>query len=89
MQSTSSTGDGERGADYADKDLPGGAVDPGPGAYTNQQTPGEARGEDPDLRGHDDAGEYTDSDHVNEGRPAPVQGGYTSTDETTATADDE
>ena len=68
------------GADYADKDLPGWAVDPGPGAYTDQQTPPEARGEEPDPRGSGDTGEYTDSAGDDRGRAAPAEGSFTSKD---------
>ena len=64
--------------DYPDSDR--GDVEAGEGTYTNQETPQEKRGEEPDLRGPGDRGEYVDSDHVAENRPQPAQGGYTSTD---------
>jgi hypothetical protein len=64
--------------DYPDSDL--GDVEAGEGGYTDQETPEEKRGEDLDLRGPGDRGEYTDSDHVAEHRPTPPQGGYTSRD---------
>ncbi len=64
--------------DYPDSDR--GDVEAGEGTYTDQETPEEKRGEEPDLRGPGDRREYTDSDHVDEHRPAPAQGGYTSKD---------
>jgi hypothetical protein len=66
--------------DYPDKDLPEGDVESGEGSYTDQETPEEKRGEEPDLRGPDDRGEYTDSDPVPGHRPDAPQGGYTSKD---------
>ena len=66
--------------DYPDRDLPEGDVEVGEGTYTDQETPQEKRGEEPDLRGPGDRGEYTDADHVEEHRPPPTQGGYTSKD---------
>ena len=68
------------GGDYPDKDVPGGDLEVGEGTFTDQETPQEKRGESPDLRGPGDRGEYTDSDHIEEHRPAPAQGGYTSKD---------
>ena len=66
--------------DYPDSDL--GDVEAGEGTYTDQETSAEKRGEDRDVRGPDDRGEYTDSAHVNEHRPEPATGGYTRTDRT-------
>ena len=82
---TSSPNDPTTG-DYPDSDL--GDVEAGEGTYTDQETPEEKRGEDPDLRGPGDRGEYTDSAHVNENRPEPATGGYTSKDESRSGTDD-
>lgn len=72
--------------DYPDRDMPAGDVEPTPeGSYTDQETPREARGEDPDLRGPEDDGEYTDRDVVQEHRAPPAPGGgYTSKDSGTS-----
>ena len=83
-----STTAGDNGADYADKDLPGGDVDPGEGTYTDQETPQEERGEEPDPRGPGDRGGFTDSDHVAEHRARPAAGGYTSKDTSKGTSKD-
>ena len=72
--------------DYPDSDL--GDVEVGEGTYTDQETPEEKRGEEPDLRGPGDRGEYTDSEHVAERRPSPPQGGYTSKDNDSTSNDD-
>jgi len=77
---TSTPGPGPGTGDYPDRDLSEGDVEPVEGAYTDQETPPEQRGEEPDLRGPDDYGEYTDSDVVAERRPPPPEGGYTSKD---------
>ena len=92
-----STHRGEGGADYADRDLPEGNVDPGQGTYTNQETPVEARGEEPDLRGPGDTGQYTDTDTdadsdsdtdvVSARRAEPAQGGYTNSQTPNDTTD--
>jgi hypothetical protein len=70
--------------DYPDRDLPVGDVEAGEGTYTDQETPEEKRGEQPDLRGPGDRGEYTDSDQVTEHRPTPARGGYTSKDDSSS-----
>lgn len=75
--------------DYPDKDLPEGDVETGEGSYTDQETPAEKRGEEPDLRGPDDRGEYTDSDVVPQHRPSPPHGGYTSKDTNKTSSTDE
>ena len=72
--------------DYPDSDR--GDVEAGEGTYTNQETPEEKRGEEPDLRGPGDRGEYTDSAYVAERRPTPQQGGYTSKDDSSSGTDE-
>ena len=74
--------------DYPDRDLPEGDVEVGEGTYTDQETPEEKRGEEPDLRGPGDRGEYTDSDHVAEHRPTPARQGYTSKDDDSSSNDE-
>ncbi len=74
--------------DYPDRDLPEGDVETGEGTYTDQETPQEQRGEEPDLRGPGDRGEYTDSAHVAERRPSPPEGGYTRKDEDSSGTDE-
>jgi hypothetical protein len=73
-----STPDGP--GDYPDRDLPEGDVEVPEGSYTDQETVAEKRGEEPDVRGPDDRGEYTDRDETDPHRPGPAQRGYTSTD---------
>jgi hypothetical protein len=80
----SSTPNDPTTGDYPDSDL--GDVEAGEGTYTDQETPEEKRGEEPDLRGPEDRGEYTDSDVVPQHRPTPPRGGYTSTDTGTHTS---
>ena len=79
----SSTPQDPTGGDYPDRD-----VDAGEGTYTDQETPEEKRGTEPDLRGPGDRGEYTDSAHVAERRPTPQQGGYTSKDDSSSGTDE-
>ena len=74
---TSAPGDPTAG-DYPDSE--GGDVEAGEGTYTDQETPTEKRGEEPDQRGPRDRGEFTDSDHVADRRATPAAGGYTSKD---------
>ena len=81
------TGTSEPG-DYPDRDLPEGDVAVGEGTYTDQETPQEKRGEEADVRGPGDRGEYTDSDHVAEHRSTPSQGGYTSKDDNRTSTDE-
>jgi hypothetical protein len=66
--------------DYPDRDLPEGDVEVPEGSFTDQETVAEKRGEDIDVRGPDDRGEYTDRDEADAHRAGPAQGGYTSTD---------
>ncbi len=72
--------------DYPDSDR--GDVETGEGTYTNQETPEEKRGTEPDLRGPGDRGEYTDADHVAEHRQGRPGGGYTSTDHSSSGTDE-
>ena len=75
-----STPSGPDEGDYPDRDLPEGDVEAGEGSYTDQETPAEKRGEEPDVRGPHDHGQYTDSDDAEQHRPAHARRGYTSTD---------
>jgi hypothetical protein len=69
-----------QGGDYPDRDVPEGDVEVPEGSYTDQETEAEKRGEEPDVRGPHDHGQYTDRDDTVAHRPPPVERGYTSTD---------